>query len=478
LFAAAGRAFSSGSAYDVAVIGGGPGGYVAAIKAAQLGLKTVCVEKRGTLGGTCLNVGCIPSKALLHASHKYEEIVKGHLKGYGIEATATMDFGGMMKSKEKAVTGLTKGIEGLFKKNKVDYVVGHGTITGPNTLTAEGQTIEAKNIIIATGSEPSPLPGVPVEVDEKRVVTSTGALSLPEVPKKMIVIGGGVIGLELGSVWCRLGSEVTVIEFMKDICAVADGEVIKSFTRILKKQGMKMATSTKVVGVDVKPDTIVVATEPSPGAKGEPKDFEADVVLLAVGRRPYTNNLGLDTVGITTDRLGRIEVDKSFKTKVPSIWAIGDVIDGPMLAHKAEEDGVYVVEQIAGKYAHVNWDTVPSVIYTSPEVAWVGKTEEQLAKEGVEFKKASFPLMANSRARANDEGTDGFVKVITEKATNKLLAAHIIAPMAGDMILPLTIGVEYGASAEDIARTCTPHPTVSEAIKEACLGIHAKPIHF
>jgi dihydrolipoamide dehydrogenase len=268
------------------------------------------------------------------------------------------------------------------------------------------------------------------------------------------------------------------VEFLPEICAVADGDIIKTFTRILKKQGMTMKTSTKVVGVDVKPDTIVVSTEPAPGAKGEPTNYETDVVLMAVGRKPYTNNLGLESVGITTDRLGRIEVDGSFKTKCPSIWAIGDVIDGPMLAHKAEEDGVYVVEQIAGKYAHVNWDTVPSVIYTNPEVAWVGKTEEQLKKEGVEYKKATFPLMANSRARANDEGTDGFVKVISDKNSNKLLSAHIIAPMAGDMILPLTIGVEYGASAEDIARTCTAHPTVSEAIKEACLGIVDKPIHF
>lgn len=478
LLGSARRAFSS-EAFDVAVIGGGPGGYVAAIKAAQLGLKTVCVEKRGSLGGTCLNVGCIPSKALLHASHKYEEIVKGHLSGYGIKAEATLDFGAMMGSKEKAVTGLTKGIEGLFKKNKVEYVIGHGTITGPTTLEADGKKLEAKNIIIATGSEPSPLPGVNVAVDEKRVVTSTGALSLDAVPKKMIVIGGGVIGLELGSVWSRLGAEVSVVEFLPDICAMADSDVIKTFTRILKKQGLKMHTSTKVVGVDVQPDKIVVSTEPAPTGKGAAATMDCDVVLLAVGRRPYTENLGLASVGIETNRVGQVEVDEHLRTKVPSIWAIGDAIHGPMLAHKAEEDGIYVVEQIAGKHAHINWETVPSVIYTYPEVAWVGKTEEELKKAGVDYAKMSFPMMANSRARANDEGTDGFVKVMSDKSTGKLIGAHIIAPLAGDMILPLTIGVEYGGSAEDIARTCTAHPTMSEAIKEACLGIAGgKPIHF
>jgi len=470
---------------DLVVIGGGPAGYVGSIKAAQMGMKVVNIERRTTLGGTCLNVGCIPSKALLHASEMYYGVTKGKaMAKNGIKVgSVELDLGTMMKNKEKSVAGLTTGIKGLFKKNKVTGLEGHGTITGPNSVQVTDQSgkvvheIEAKNIMIAVGSEPSPLPGVKdLVVDEKLIVTSTGALSLDKVPKKMIVVGGGVIGLELGSVWAKLGSEVKVVEFMDTLMPFADKEVATATQKILKKQGLKFALATKVVDVKVNGNTATVSTQPAKG--GDTSTEEVDCVLVAVGRRPYTESLGLDSVGIKTGRGGFIDVNTdTLATSVPNIYAVGDAITGPMLAHKAEEDAVFVVESIAGAHAHLNWDSVPSVIYTHPEVAWVGRNEEELKAAGVDYKKGFFPMMANSRARANDEA-EGFVKVLVEKENGRILGAHLIGIGAGEMVLPLTIGYEYGASAEDIARTCTAHPTFSEAIKEACLAAVDKPIHF
>lgn len=470
---------------DLVVIGGGPAGYVGSIKAAQLGMKVVNIERRGTLGGTCLNVGCIPSKALLHASEMYYSVTqgKGMAKNGITVGKVDLDITKMMDTKAKSVSGLTTGIKGLFKKNKVTGLDGHGTITGPNKVQVTDEKgaviheVEAKNIMIAVGSEPSPLPGVKdLVVDEKIIVTSTGALSLAKVPKKMIVIGGGVIGLELGSVWAKLGAEVKVVEFMDTLMPFADKEVASTTQRILKKQGMKFELATKVVDVKVANGKATVHSQPAKG--GETKQEEVDVVLVAVGRRPYTEKLGLDSVDIKTGRGGLIEVNTdTLATSVPNIFAVGDCITGPMLAHKAEEDAVFVAESIAGVHAHLNWDSVPSVIYTHPEVAWVGRNEEELKAAKVEYKKGFFPMMANSRARANDLA-DGFVKILTEKDSGRIIGAHIIGHGAGEMILPLTIGYEYGASAEDIARTCTAHPTFSEAIKEACMAAVDKPIHF
>lgn len=477
----AGRAFSSASSdYDLVVIGGGPGGYVAAIKAAQLGLKTACIESRGSLGGTCLNVGCIPSKALLHSTHLYHS-AQHDFKKYGIEVSdVKMNFDGMMKSKEKAVKTLTGGIEQLFKKNKVTYIKGHGKIVAKNEVSVtasdnSNQTVSVKNILIATGSEVSPLPPCPVDNDAGKIVDSTGALVLKKVPEHLVVVGAGVIGLELGSVYKRLGAKVTVVEFLDRVCPGLDLELGKEFTKLLKKQGMNFEFSTKVTASQVNGDKVTLTTEASAG--GNAKQIEADAVLVATGRRPYTGGLGLEQMGIQTDKFGRIEVDDHFRTQIPNIFAIGDVIAGPMLAHKAEEEGIACVENIAGKHGHVNYNAIPGVIYTFPEVASVGKTEEQLKEEGVAYNVGKFPMLANSRARAVNEA-DGLVKVIADKTTDRILGVHIIASNAGEMISEGVLGMEYGAASEDIARTCHAHPTLSEAFKEACAAAYDKPINF
>lgn len=467
--------------YDVVVVGGGPGGYVAAIKAGQLGLKTACVEMRGTLGGTCLNVGCIPSKALLQSSHHYHD-AKHHFSDHGIQIDGdiTMDVGKMMDAKGKTVQGLTGGIEHLLKKHKVDYFKGKGTLSGPNSVGVAlndggSETLSTKNILIASGSEVTPLPPVPVDNAGGKVVDSTGALDISEIPKTMAVIGGGVIGLEMGSVWSRLGTEVTVIEFMDRLCPSMDLELTKKFQTTLKKQGFKFKLKTKVMKREIVEGGVLLTTEAAKGGKEKTEQY--DVVLVATGRRPYTEGLGLEALGIQTDQLGRIEVDDHFKTTVPSIYAIGDCIDGPMLAHKAEEEGIAAIETIAGFAGHVNYDAIPGVIYTYPEVASVGKTEEELKEAGVKFSKGSFPFQANSRARANGS-SDGFVKILTDSETDKILGCHIIGPNAGEMIAEGVLGMEYGASSEDIARTCHAHPTLSEAFKEACMDAYDKPIHF
>jgi len=455
--------------YDVIIIGGGPGGYNAAIRAGQLGLKAAVVEKRGTLGGTCLNVGCMPSKALLHASELFEA-AGGEFATLGIKVKPELDLAQMMKQKADSVGQLTKGIEFLFKKNKVDWVKGFGRIAGAGKVevTAEdGQvsTLEAKNIVIATGSEPSGLPGV--SVDNKRIVDSTGALSLPEVPKSLVVIGAGIIGLELGSVWRRLGADVTVVEFLDRITPGMDGETAKTFQRALTKQGMKFKLGAKVTGAKAGKSDVALTVEPVAG--GEPETLKADYVLLAIGRRPYTEGLGLESVGITPDKRGFIETDH-FKTSAPGVWAIGDAIHGPMLAHKAEEDAVACIELIAGKAGHVDYDLVPSVVYTAPEVAWVGKTEEQLKDAGVAYKVGKFPFVANSRAKINHE-TEGFAKVIADARTDEILGVHIIGPQAGEMIGEYCVAMAFKAASEDIARICHPHPTRSEAGRQAAMGV-------
>ncbi|KAI8371538.1 dihydrolipoyl dehydrogenase [Radiomyces spectabilis] len=455
--------------YDVVVIGGGPGGYPAAIKAAQQGLKVACIEKRGTLGGTCLNVGCIPSKAMLNNSHIYHQ-TKHELKSRGIDVgDVQLNLPNMHKARMKAVTGLTKGVEFLFKKYKVDYLKGTGSFKSATEINVDGldgkqSTLTAKNVIIATGSEVTPLPGI--EIDEKRIVSSTGALELSEVPKKMVVIGAGVIGLELGSVWSRLGAEVTVVEYLNAIGAGMDAELAKNFHRILSKQGLKFKMSTKVNGAKVDGDKVLIDVEASKGGKAE--TLEADVVLVAIGRRPYTAGLGLENAGVEIDNRGRVVIDSEFKTNVPSIRCIGDVTFGPMLAHKAEDEGFAVSEMIATGHGHVNYDVIPSVIYTHPEVAWVGKNEEQLKEEGIKYKIGSYPFVANSRARTNDD-SDGLVKVITDAESDKILGVHIIGPNAGEMVAEAGLAMEYGASAEDVGRTCHAHPTLSEAFREACL---------
>jgi len=470
LFGARGtRGFSTAEEFDLCVIGGGPGGYVGAIKAAQMGLKTVCVERRGKLGGTCLNVGCIPSKSLLHNSHLYHQ-TKHDLKARGINTgEVSMDLGVLMSNKEKAVGQLTGGIEGLFKKNKVTYVKGHGTLTGANSVNVgliDGgeREIKAKKIMLATGSEVMcPIPGV--ELDEETIVSSTGALSLKKVPKKLTVIGGGVIGLELGSVWSRLGSEVTVVEFMPTIGGLGiDDEVAKQFLMQLKKQGLKFQLKTKVTSVEKTADGCKVTTEPAAG--GEAVTDEADVVLVCVGRRQFTDNLGLEKLAIEMDGK-KIKVDDNFKTNVDSIYAIGDIVKGPMLAHKAEDEGALVSEYLAtGKAPHLDYNCVPSVVYTHPEVAWVGKTEQQLKEEGIEYKKGKFIFGANSRAKANGEET-GFVKVLADKKTDRILGVHIMNAVAGELIGEACVAIEYGASSEDLARVCHAHPTLSEAVKGA-----------
>ncbi|CAA7400128.1 unnamed protein product [Spirodela intermedia] len=473
------RGFASGAEEnDVVVIGGGPGGYVAAIKAAQLGLKTTCIEKRGTLGGTCLNVGCIPSKALLHSSHMYHE-AKHSFASHGVKISQVeVDLPAMMAQKDKAVSNLTRGIEGLFKKNKVNYVKGFGKLLSPSEVsvdTPDGGTtvVTGKNIIIATGSDVKSLPGI--AIDEKKVVSSTGALALAEIPKKLVVIGAGYIGLEMGSVWGRLGSEVTVVEFAADIVPSMDSEVRKLFQRALEKQKMKFMLKTKVVGCDVTGPGVKLTVEPAAG--GPATTLEADIVLVSAGRVPFTAGLGLEALGVNMDKAGRILVDEQFKTNVPSVHAIGDVIPGPMLAHKAEEDGVACVEFIAGKHGHVDYALVPGVVYTHPEVASVGQTEDQVKATGVAYRVGKFPFMANSRAKAIDDA-EGVVKILAEKETDKILGVHIMSPNAGELIHEAVIALQYGASSEDIARTCHAHPTMSEAVKEAAMATYDKPIHI
>lgn len=450
--------------YDVLVIGGGPGGYNCAIRAGQLGLKVGCIETRKTLGGTCLNVGCIPSKALLHASELYETATKD-FPAMGMTATVTANIPDMIKAKDKTVEGLTSGIEYLFKKNKVDHIIGFGKIIGEGKVDVDGKVYEAKNIVIATGSEVATLPNV--EIDEKQIVSSTGALELQDVPKKMIVIGGGVIGLELGSVWRRMGAEVTVIEYLDHILPGSDGEIQKQAVRTFKKQKMKFELGRKVTGVEKTKSGLKVQTEASAG--GKEKTLEADIVLVCIGRRPFTKNLGLEALNITLDKRGFIETNH-FATSAKNVFAIGDCTTGPMLAHKAEEEGVAAAEIIAGKVGHVNYNVIPGVVYTYPEIANVGKTEEELKAEGVPYKKGKFPFTANSRARCNHE-TDGFAKILAHAETDEILGAHIIGPLAGDMIHEVCIAMEFGAASEDIARTCHAHPTVSEAVRQAAMDV-------
>jgi len=469
--------------FDVVVVGGGPGGYVSAIKAAQLGLKTACVESRGTLGGTCLNVGCIPSKALLQSTHHYHDVMH-NMEAHGIvidEGAVKFDVDKMLDAKAKTVGGLTGGIEHLFKKYGVTYHKGKGALAGPNEVSVEANdgtavpNLTTNNILIATGSEVTPLPPVPVDNAVGKIVDSTGALDISKVPEKMAVIGGGVIGLEMGSVWSRLGTNVTVIEFMDRLCPAMDTELTKKFQTSLKKQGFKFKMKTKVTSSTVTDTGVELTMEPSKG--GAEKKDEFDIVLVATGRRPYTDGLNLESLGIQTDPLGRIAVDEHFKTAVPSIYAIGDCIDGPMLAHKAEEEGIAAIETIAGFAGHVNYDAIPGVIYTYPEVASVGKTEEELKEAGVKYNKGNFPFAANSRARANGS-SEGFVKVLADAETDRIVGVHILGPNAGEMIAEGVIGMEYGASSEDMARTCHAHPTLSEAFKEACMDTYDKPIHF
>jgi len=466
-------------AYDLIVIGGGPGGYVAAIRAAQLGLKTAIVEKRGALGGTCLNVGCIPSKALLQSSHHYH-MADTEFARHGIIAKVSLDLKTMMGRKEKVVDDLTQGIEFLMKKNKIDYHVGEGQIAGAGQVTVKGpkkgakkQTLKTENILIATGSDVAPLPGV--AIDEKQIVSSTGALSLKTVPKTLAVIGAGVIGLELGSVWSRLGAEVTVIEFLDHILPGMDGDLSKQMKRTLTKQGITFKLSTKVTGAKGGKGGVTLTAEPVAGGKKE--KIKADVVLVAIGRRPYTENLGLKKAGVEMDERGFIPVDEDYQTNVEGIFAIGDVIGGLMLAHKAEDEGVVAAEIMAGQSGHIDYDAIPGIVYTWPEVAGVGKTEEQLKEAGVEYTVGKFPFTANSRARCIDD-TDGFVKILADKATDAVLGCHIVGPQAGDLIQEVVVAMELSASAEDIARICHGHPGLSEAVKEAALAAAKRAIHM
>jgi dihydrolipoamide dehydrogenase len=458
--------------FDVLVIGSGPGGYVAAIRAAQLGLKTGCVESRETLGGTCLNVGCIPSKAMLHASEFYDHAANGMMAKMGIKVTPELDLDTMHGQRKDAVKQLTGGIEFLFKKNKVEWIKGHAAFTAADTVQVGDRSVRAKNIVIATGSSVTPLPGV--EIDQKVVVDSTGALELPKVPEQMVVIGGGVIGLELGSVWRRLGAKVTVVEFLDQILPGFDGEVRKESNKILKKQGLEFKLSTKVTGVTVKGDKATLTVEPAAGGAAE--TIEADTVLVSIGRKPNTDGLALDKAGLATNQRGQIEIDHDFRTSVAGIWAIGDVVPGPMLAHKAEDEGIAVAENIAGQHGIVNHDVIPSVVYTWPEIAGVGLTEEA-AKERGEVKVGKFPMLANSRAKTNHE-PDGFVKVIADAKTDRVLGVWCIASVAGTMIAQAAQAMEFGATSEDIAYTCHAHPTHSEAIKEAAMAVMGKPIHI
>ncbi|MFV0645034.1 MAG: dihydrolipoyl dehydrogenase [Sphingomonadaceae bacterium] len=460
--------------YDVLVIGAGPGGYVAAIRAAQLGLKTACVEGRETLGGTCLNVGCIPSKAMLHASEYFEEAASGAMANLGVEVTPKLNLAQMHAQRTDAVSQLTGGVAFLFKKNKVDWLKGYARFKDAHSVDINGDIKTANNIVIATGSSVTPLPDVTIDNTKGIVIDSTGALELSSVPKKMVVIGGGVIGLELGSVWRRLGAELTVIEYLDQILPGMDGEVRKEAQKILRKQGVAFKTSTKVTGVTVKDKKATVTIEPAAG--GESETIEADCVLVAIGRKPHTDGLGLDTIGLATNECGQVETDSEFRTKIDGVWAIGDVTPGPMLAHKAEDEGIAVAENIAGQTGIVNHDVIPSVVYTTPEIAGVGLTEEQ-ARERGEIRVGKFPMLANSRAKTNHE-KDGFVKIIADAETDRVLGVWIIANVAGTMIAEAALGMEFGATSEDIAYTCHAHPTHSEAIKEAAMAVTGKPIHI
>jgi dihydrolipoamide dehydrogenase len=460
--------------FDVLVIGAGPGGYVAAIRAAQLGLKTACAESRETLGGTCLNIGCIPSKALLHASELFEEAAHGTLAKWGVKpGKVELDLEQMHGTRLDAVKGLTQGIEFLFKKNKVEWLKGEARFESADTVKVGERTVRAKNIVIATGSSVTPLPGV--TIDQQRIVDSTGALELPEVPKRMVVIGGGVIGLELGSVWRRLGAEVTVVEFLDRILPGFDEDVRKEANKIFKKQGFEFRLSTKVTKAEVKGKTVTLAVEPAKGGAAE--TLEADVVLVSIGRKPNTEGLALDKAGLQVNPRGQIETGHDFRTTVPGIWAIGDVIPGPMLAHKAEDEGIAVAENIAGLTGIVNHAVIPSVVYTMPEIAGVGLTEEQAAEAGHTVKVGKFPMLANSRAKTNHE-PDGFVKIIADAKTDRVLGVWCIASVAGTMIAQAAQAMEFGATSEDIAYTCHAHPTHSEAIKEAAMAVTGKPIHI
>ena len=465
--------------YDVIVVGGGPGGYVAAIRAAQLGLKTACVEKRGSLGGTCLNVGCIPSKALLQSSEKYEEA--GHaLAVHGVKvAGVELDLPVLMAHKDKVVGENTRGVEFLFRKNKVEYVKGAARFIAPDRLAIApidgggARELAAKSMVIATGSDIVPLPGV--DIDEKTIVSSTGALALPAVPKRLVVVGAGYIGLEMGSVWRRLGSEVTVVEFLDRVTPGMDGELSRSLQRVLTKQGFAFRLGTKVVAAKRGSDGVVLTLEPAQG--GAKEELRADVVLVAIGRRPYTEGLGLEAVGVAVDNKGRIKVERDFATNVKGVYAIGDVITGPMLAHKASEEGIALAEMLAGQKSHVNYEAIPAVIYTWPEVASVGASEEDLKSAGVAYKVGKFPFSANPRARAMAD-TEGFVKILADRRSDRVLGVHIIGPDAGTMIAEAALAMEYGASAEDIARTSHAHPTLNEAVKEAALAVEGHPIHI
>jgi len=461
--------------FQAVVIGGGPGGYVCAIRLAQLGLKTACIDSRGTLGGTCLNIGCIPSKSLLNLSEKFSKAK--NFSNLGIEVSdVKLNLEKMMQNKEKAVSVLTKGVEFLFKKNKITYFKGVGSFKSANKISILDNKkveniIETEKTIISTGSEPLALPKV--DFDEKKIVSSTGALSLKTVPKKMLVVGGGYIGLEMGSVWSRLGTEVHVVEFLDHITPGMDNEISKEFLKILQKQGIKFHLEVKVENIIKKTKGVVVTTSNKEGKK---LDFKCDVVLIAVGRKPNTKNLNLEKIGISLDNKKRIKVDKKYQTNIKNIFAIGDVIEGPMLAHKAEEEGISVAETIAGQAGHVNYDVIPGVVYTTPEVATVGKTEEQLKENQIAYKVGKFSFMANSRAKAINEA-EGFVKILADSKTDKVLGVHMIGPHAGEMIAEMSLAMEFGASSEDIARTCHAHPTFSEAIKEAALAVDKRTIH-
>ena len=459
--------------FDVIVIGAGPGGYVCALRADQLGMKVACVEKRATLGGTCLNIGCIPSKALLQSSENYEQ-TRHALKDHGILVEGvTLDLARMMARKGDVVSANVKGVEFLFRKNKVTWLKGAGRIAAPGKVEVDGTPYEAKHIVIATGSESMPLPGV--EVDEQQIVTSTGGLELGQVPGHLVVIGGGFIGLEIGSLWRRLGAQVTVIEFLDRIVPPMDAEVAHAFERILTKQGLKFRLGTKVTAARKGNDGVTLTIEPAKG--GTPEEIKADVVLVSVGRRAYTDGLGLAEAGVVTDDRGRVRTDGHFATNVPGIYAIGDVIAGPMLAHKAEDEGVALAERLAGQAGHVNYGVIPGVVYTWPEVALVGKTEEDLKAAGIAYNVGKFPFTANGRARAMGD-TDGFVKILADKTTDRILGAHIIGPDAGTLIAELATAMEFGASAEDVARTCHAHPSLNEAVKEAALAVEGRALHI
>ncbi len=459
--------------FDLIVIGAGPGGYVAAIRAAQLGLKTACADSRETLGGTCLNVGCIPSKALLHASELYEEAHSGALAKWGVKTSGLeLDLDAMHGARLEAIGGLTKGIEFLFKKNKVEWLKGHASFTGKDSIKVGGKAYRAKHIVIATGSGVTPLAGV--EIDHQRIVDSTSALELKAVPEHMVVIGGGVIGLELGSVWRRLGAKVTVVEFLDQILPGMDGEVRKECAKIFKKQGFEIRTSTKVTGAKAGKKSVTLTVEPAAGGAAE--TIEADTVLVSIGRRPNTDGLALDKAGLAVNKSGQIEVDREFKTSVPGIYAIGDVTPGPMLAHKAEDEGIAVAEILAGQIGIVNHEVIPSVVYTMPEIAGVGLTEEEAKAAGHEVRVGKFPMLGNSRAKTNREG-DGFVKIVADGKSDRVLGVWIIASVAGTMIAEAAVAMEFGATSEDIAYTCHAHPTHSEAVKEAAMAVTGKPIH-